>query len=168
MALVSLIIVFVVVVVVVGVVLAVVLTAVNSRKSAAPPTGFAPPPDQHPLAGGYGPYQAGAGPLSAPALAQVQALLVQGNMIQAIKVVREETRMGLKDAKDYVDAMAAGRPALGPWGVVPLAPQPGGAPLSERARAFRSAGDPASAVALVRAETGMSQSEAERFLDALN
>jgi hypothetical protein len=40
--------------------------------------------------------------------------------------------------------------------------------LSERVRAFMTAGDVAAAIALVRAETGMTQAEAERFVDALD
>jgi hypothetical protein len=39
--------------------------------------------------------------------------------------------------------------------------------LSERVRAFKAADDVAAAIALVRAETGMTQAEAERFVNAL-
>ncbi|MGI8332099.1 ribosomal protein L7/L12 [Actinomadura scrupuli] len=109
------------------------------------------------------PYQGGPGILSEPAAERVRALMSRGQKINAIKLVREETRMGLKEAKDYVEAMAAGRIAAAPWGGAP-----GRSPLSERVRSFKAAGDPASAVALVRAETGMTQSEAERFVDALD
>lgn len=124
-------------------------------------------------AGGAAPYQPGIAPLPPQVLAQVQALLAGGKEINAIKLVRQYTRMGLKDAKDYVEAMAAGGPAPAFPGAFPGAapwagPPGGGGTLSERVRALRTGGDPAAAVALVRAETGMGQAEAERFVDALD
>jgi ribosomal protein L7/L12 len=87
--------------------------------------------------------------------ARATELVARDAMIQAIKLVREETGLGLKDAKDYCDALRAGR-------------LPPARPLSDRARALISEGDRAAAVALVRAETGMTQSEAEAFADALD
>jgi ribosomal L7/L12-like protein len=128
-----------------------------------PPVYYAGPP---PAVGPYqaGPYHGGPGILSEPTLARVRDMMAQGQKIQAIKLVREETRMGLKDAKDYVEALAAGRIAPGFPGAAPW----GGSPLSDRVRSFKAAGDPSSAVALVRAETGMTQAEAERFVDALD
>jgi hypothetical protein len=38
--------------------------------------------------------------------------LWQGNVIEAIKVVRQERNIGLKEAKDLVDAYLASQPAL--------------------------------------------------------
>lgn len=38
--------------------------------------------------------------------------LWQGNVIQAIKVVRQERNIGLKEAKDAVDAYIASQPGL--------------------------------------------------------
>lgn len=38
--------------------------------------------------------------------------LRRGNKIEAIKVVREATGMGLKESKDYVEAAVAADPAL--------------------------------------------------------
>ena len=43
--------------------------------------------------------------------AAVEALW-QGNVIEAIKVVRQERNIGLKEAKDVVDAYIASQPAL--------------------------------------------------------
>ncbi|MBO9575853.1 MAG: ribosomal protein L7/L12 [Sphingobium sp.] len=37
--------------------------------------------------------------------AQVRALLADGNKIDAIKLVRETTGLGLKEAKDFVEAL---------------------------------------------------------------
>jgi ribosomal protein L7/L12 len=36
---------------------------------------------------------------------QAKALLAQGNKIEAIKLVREATGMGLKEAKDFVERL---------------------------------------------------------------
>ncbi|MEK8174268.1 hypothetical protein NKH77_50555 [Streptomyces sp. M19] len=44
-----------------------------------------------------------------PDLAKVRALVREGKMIQAVKVHREATGASLKEAKDAVDAMKAGR-----------------------------------------------------------
>jgi ribosomal protein L7/L12 len=168
MSLLLLIVVVVLVILVCGVVLVAVLATASSRKGSSQPMGYAPAPPPPPAGyAGHSPYQTRAG-ISAPALAEVQTLLARGKKIQAIKVVREETRMGLKDAKDYVDAMLGGGLAPALPGAVSWGQQPGGGLLSERARTFKAAGDLASAVALVRAETGMSQSEAERFINALD
>ena len=46
--------------------------------------------------------------LSAAAITAVE----RGNLIEAIKITREETGLGLKDAKDVVDAYLAGNPAV--------------------------------------------------------
>jgi ribosomal protein L7/L12 len=96
-----------------------------------------------------------AGMVPASTRGRAEELLAKGRLIEAIKLVRQETRFGLKEAKDYCEALRDGR--LPPAG-----------PLSERARALAEAGDRAGAVALVRGETGMSEHEAEKFLDALD
>jgi len=60
----------------------------------------------------------GAGSLSEADLTEVEALLARRRKIEAIKLVRERTGMGLKDAKDFVEHHAAGggqRPG-NPWG----------------------------------------------------
>jgi ribosomal protein L7/L12 len=41
-------------------------------------------------------------------LQDVRTLLAQGQKIEAIKLVRRQTNCGLKDAKEYVEALAAG------------------------------------------------------------
>lgn len=53
-------------------------------------------------------------------LQDVRVLLSQGQKIEAIKLVRQQTRSGLKDAKDFVEALERG-------GNPPL-PQPAAAP----------------------------------------
>ncbi|NJN44874.1 MAG: hypothetical protein HC806_09255 [Anaerolineae bacterium] len=43
-------------------------------------------------------------------MAEVERLAKGGRKIDAIKLVREQTRWGLKESKDFVDALAAGSP----------------------------------------------------------
>ena len=54
-----------------------------------------------------------------PALSEeARGLLTMGQKIAAIKLVRDRTGAGLKEAKDYVDALEAGEsPPLPPPGV---------------------------------------------------
>ncbi len=112
--------------------------------------------------------------------AEVRGLIASNKKIQAVKVVREHTGFGLKDAKDLVDAIAAGRiaapsgyPAPSAYGEPSGYPAPSGYPepaassLSDQVRAFEAAEDHASAVALVCAKTGMSPAEAESFIRTL-
>jgi hypothetical protein len=41
-----------------------------------------------------------------------QRALLQGNLIEAVKLTREANQLGLKESKDLVDAYIAGRPDL--------------------------------------------------------
>ncbi|WP_242901551.1 hypothetical protein [Actinomadura terrae] len=91
--------------------------------------------------------------------AQVRALVAEGKPRPAAIHVIRAVGFSLQDGKLYVDAMREGR--------LPQKDGEGRSPLSERVKAFVSAGDRPSAVALVRAETGMDASEAERFVAAL-
>ncbi|GGT88680.1 hypothetical protein [Actinomadura citrea] len=91
--------------------------------------------------------------------AKARAMIAQGRWKDAAKFVRQETSLGLRAAKDYVDAVRAG------W--IPAEPPTDRPMLSERVRAFKTAGDYESALALVCAETGMEREEARRFIDAL-
>jgi len=53
------------------------------------------------------------GPLQSPALPQTAiAALEQGNTIEAIKIVRLERDLGLKESKDLVEAYLKSRPDL--------------------------------------------------------
>jgi hypothetical protein len=58
--------------------------------------------------------------------ADVTALIAQGQKIAAIKLVREKTHCGLRDAKDYVEALQAGRATAVPTAAPPI--PPGGTP----------------------------------------
>lgn len=72
-----------------------------------------PPPYVHPStasgSASAASAQAAAGIVSASmspaAISEVRALVRKGHKIEAIKRVREETRMGLKEAKDFVESL---------------------------------------------------------------
>ncbi|RSN59927.1 MULTISPECIES: hypothetical protein [Actinomadura] len=91
---------------------------------------------------------------------KARALLAEGRAKDAVKLVREAGGLGRSEGKDFVKALQAGwrrgRATAGGAGTV-----------ADRAREFVDADDRASAVALVRAETGMTAEEAGRFVDAL-
>ncbi|MEU6740951.1 hypothetical protein [Streptosporangium sandarakinum] len=102
---------------------------------------------------------------------QVTGLIAAGKTVQAVKLVREQTGLGLADAKRYTDDLAAGRPPhLAPFhpGAPGLAaaPQPA-ADLATRVRHLKAAGRAEQAVFLVRGETGMDEADARRFVDSL-
>lgn len=106
-----------------------------------------------------------ARPLTPADLDEVRFLLTTNKMVYAVKLVRDRTGMGLREAKDLVDDVRKGRyvpPATAPA----TAPRPG-ASLAVRARALKAGGDWHTAAALVMVETGMTESEAGRFVAAL-
>lgn len=113
-----------------------------------------------------GPQGAAAPPGDAPA--EVQALLAQGNTIGAIKRVRELTGLGLKEAKDYVDALQAGTaPPLAPP-PAPQAPAPADpAQLEQAARAALARGSKIEAIKHVRQLTGWGLKEAKDYIERL-
>ncbi|GII81715.1 hypothetical protein Sru01_66970 [Sphaerisporangium rufum] len=106
---------------------------------------------------------------------RVNTLVWQQQPIQAIKVLRQATGLGLADAKRVVDAVAGGAdlwevPIMARYRPAHLnAPAPVDArpDLASRVRELKAGGRAEQAVHLVRGETGMDQDEAERFVDAL-
>ncbi|MEV0195249.1 ribosomal protein L7/L12 [Nonomuraea sp. NPDC050691] len=101
--------------------------------------------------------------------ARVRHLAATGQQIHAIKLLRQHTGMGLKQAKDAVDGLAHGRPIHHPA----LRPQPArhtsdhSGDLAARVRALKGDGRTEQAVFLVRGETGMDHDEATAFVDAV-
>lgn len=93
---------------------------------------------------------------------RVHELVAQNAPIQAIKLVRQQTGLGLKEAKAYVDDLAAGRLPR----QRPITRGTNG-DLAGRVRKLIQDGYGEQAVLLVRGETGMSQDEAERFIASL-
>ncbi|MBX6169767.1 MAG: ribosomal protein L7/L12 [Thermobispora bispora] len=100
-------------------------------------------------------------PVSADLQQRVRDLYAENKKVEAVKLVREQTGLGLKEAKGLADALASGQP-------LPMPPDPARPDLASRVRGLKAAGRSEQAVFLVRGETGMSQSEAERFVDAID
>ncbi len=96
---------------------------------------------------------------------EIRDLLAHGKKIQAIKRVRELTGMGLKEAKDYVEAL----PHAPPLGQ--LVPGCDAQPLSHEvereARRLLDDGGKIAAIKRVRELTGMGLKEAKDYVDSL-
>lgn len=120
----------------------------------------APPPPNMPTR----PTATGLAPLDH----HVRKLAAEGNKIEAIKAVREHTGLGLKEAKDYVDAIP---------NVVPLANFGHGAPRDDQAMdeaMMRRAawdlvakGQKIEAIKLIRDNTNWDLKRAKDYADAL-
>lgn len=97
---------------------------------------------------------------------QARALVVEGKALQAIKLVREATGMGLKEAKDYVYALAGGSDGLHDLDTSSTSPADirGDAELS----ALLARGNTIGAIKRVRELTGMGLKEAKDYVDGLN
>jgi ribosomal protein L7/L12 len=93
------------------------------------------------------------------------ALLARGKKIEAIKQVRDRTGMGLKEAKDYVEALERGQAP--PLPAMPLA-EPAPAAMSDGALLeLVRRGKKIEAIKQVREQTGMGLKEARDYVDAL-
>ncbi len=97
---------------------------------------------------------------------QVSSLARAGNKIEAIKRYREATGVGLKEAKDAVEALARGEPLMAaaqPAWSAPAAPTD----LEAEIRALTLEGNKLAAIARYRAATGLSLLEAKNAVEAL-
>jgi ribosomal protein L7/L12 len=104
----------------------------------------------------------------APLDHHVRKLVAEGNKIEAIKAVREHTGLGLKEAKDYVEAIP---------NVVPLANFGHGDPVAQelkdeatvRAAAWQlvAKGQKIEAIKLIRENTGWDLKRSKDYADAL-
>jgi ribosomal protein L7/L12 len=105
------------------------------------------------------------GNLAAPDLAEVSALLASDNKIAAIKRLRELTGLGLKEAKDYVEAIpsAALLPALPRVGSTP----PAGAVDLAEVHTLAHQGQKIEAIKRYRQLTGVGLKEAKDYVDRL-
>jgi ribosomal protein L7/L12 len=107
--------------------------------------------------------------ISSDAMAQIQRLVAQGKKIQAIKLVREHTGLGLKEAKDLVDRMADSAtvaaldlPAAGPQ--LP----PSSDEVMARVRALAAQGKKINAIKELRDHTpGLGLKEAKDIVERL-
>jgi len=97
------------------------------------------------------------------------ALLAAGRKIEAVKRVRELTGLGLKEAKDYVDALQQGvvveAPALSP--AHPLGETPPPLELDAQLRLLVAEGRKIEAIKLLRERSGLGLKEAKDYVDTL-
>ncbi len=105
-------------------------------------------------------------PPSAPLAQSVESLLREGRKIEAIKLYREQTGLGLKEAKDAVEAMARGE-------TLPRAPTAVPAPAITRTAVSDAEIDELlktdrliEAVKLVKDRTGLGLKESKDLVDA--
>jgi ribosomal protein L7/L12 len=96
------------------------------------------------------------------ALAEIRSALNAGNKIAAIKLYREATGLGLKAAKDAVEALAAGRPPAP--GATPAAAAAGG---NQTVLALLAAGYKLEAIRVYRTATGVGLKDAKDAVEAL-
>lgn len=105
----------------------------------------------------------GAGSLSEADLhTQLSELLAAGRKIEAIKLVRDQTGMGLKEAKDWVESYAAGHAAVLP----PAGADSDVAPdLAAEVDELLARNQKIAAIKLVRERTGMGLKEAKDWVE---
>lgn len=94
-----------------------------------------------------------------PLPANVLDALRRGNTIEAIKLLRESSGLGLKEAKDIIDAHLHGNPAP----VVAAAPA---SPLPSAVVAALQRGDKIEAIKLLREQSGLGLKEAKDVIEA--
>jgi ribosomal protein L7/L12 len=94
----------------------------------------------------------------------VRAMLDSGNKIEAIKHVREQTGLGLKEAKDLVEAMERGASVA--LHATTAAPAFHG-DLDSKARRLVAAGKAIEAIKLVRERKDLGLKEAKDYVDQL-
>ncbi len=123
------------------------------RSQQSPPPSSAPP----------------TAPDLAAALPEVRALLDRGQKIEAIKIVRQRTGLGLKEAKDYVESLAAGATTQPPAGRSNAAAATSAQldALQPALLALLGKGHTIEAIKLIRQQTGMGLKEAKDYVDKL-
>lgn len=93
----------------------------------------------------------------------VRGLAAAGRKIEAIKLHRQQTGVGLAEAKTYVDALSSGVP-VAPQGIYAL-PLP--AELEEDVRTIVTFGNKLEAIKRVRELTGVGLKEAKVYVEGL-
>jgi ribosomal protein L7/L12 len=94
-----------------------------------------------------------------PLPAKVLDALQRGNAIEAIKLLRESTGLGLKEAKDVIDEHLRGKPSMAPAASAGRIP-------SSVAEALQR-GNKIEAIRLMREHTGLGLKEAKDAVDRL-
>ncbi len=95
---------------------------------------------------------------------EIHALLARGHKIQAIKRVREVTGMGLKEAKNCVEALPHAPPL---HEHMPVRQAPLNLDVEQEVRRLRNLDGKFAAIRRVRELTGMGLKEAKDYVDSL-
>ena len=104
-------------------------------------------------------------PPSPEVVERLRALLAEEKKIQAIRVLRQQTGIGLAEAKDYVDRLPPSGP-LPLWDPDPVEREPSPETVRQ-ARELIAAGKYVQAVKAVRDDTGWGLKEAKEAVDRL-
>jgi polar amino acid transport system substrate-binding protein len=100
----------------------------------------------------------------APSLPQpVQDALQRGHLVEAIKLMRAGTGLGLKETKDALEAYMRGEPPAAGFAPSPLAP---GGPLPAQVREALDQGNKIEAIRRLRGLTGLGLKEAKDAVEA--
>ncbi|MEO8387544.1 MAG: 50S ribosomal protein L7/L12 [Polaromonas sp.] len=110
------------------------------------------------------PVPAPPGGAPAPTLPQpVQDALQRGNLVEAIKLMRADTGLGLKETKDALEAYMRGEPPAPGFAPKALSAE---APLPAQVQEALDQGNKIEAVRRLRSLTGLGLSEAKDVVDA--
>ena len=96
--------------------------------------------------------------LSPPLPQNVRDAIERGNLVDAIKLLRQQTGLGLKEAKDLVDSQVGGN--------VAKAARSWSGTLPASAAAALEQGNKVDAIRLLREHTGLGLAEAKASIDA--
>lgn len=108
-------------------------------------------------------------PLDQETVRAVSDLVTRDRRIEAIKVLRDATGLGLRESKEWVDGWQPGSSAMPPT-TAPSAQHPDDvaiARLTDEARSIRDASGPDKAIKHVRTSTGWGLLDAKRWVDRL-
>lgn len=101
-------------------------------------------------------------------LQEARELMRRGRKIEAIKIVREKTGLGLKEAKDMVETPGFENGPTSPHAPIPPAPpDPANDPRMGEVRAFIAAGQVINAIKRYRELTGAGLLEAKNAVEAM-
>lgn len=97
---------------------------------------------------------------------EIQRLILNGEKISAIRLIRKQTGWGLKVSKEYVEALCQGRIQLG--ALHQLAGEDSIAPdLRNELKQLLAEGQKLEAIKLLRSESGMDLKAAKEYVEAL-
>lgn len=98
---------------------------------------------------------------------QVQNLLTQRQQIEAIKLVRQQTNWGLKEARDYVNQLSRNQAFGSPAGTA-QSPHPLPTNVQLKVQELMANGQKMAAIKLVRQSTGWDLRAAKDYVERLS